>query len=571
MNLSLNQLGTIRGRLWAGFGVLVALLVVIGGLVRRSMSAIDGTMGSTLGAVEAQSRLASQLSSAVFQTLEAGSRYVEARDSVTEQTFHDQGWAAHRLQRQMNDQPGQTAEEIGLLAAIDSRLSEMEVKYALAHRLADLGRSDEAHRQASLARAAVRPLLDNIARLGQIKADKVRGASDALASLIHAREMALLLLVLVAAALGIGVVMITVRSIGGPLDALVSHAERLSRGDLTARTEDADMPGEFRILAVAMNQTGDSLSRVVSVAAATAENVATSAHQLSSVSEEISISASQMANAMSEVSHGAETQVHQLRSVDESLRQIRSSAGVVRERASEVQSLANDIERSAREKRAEIERTLGILVDVKQGVEKAAVEVTALNTTAADITRFVQAVSQIAEQTNLLALNAAIEAARAGDAGRGFAVVAEEVRKLAEQSQRAAEDIVQMTGQVTARVSTSSRAMESGVARVAEIERLSRAIDQALEVISGAAERTRAAAAGVGTAADQNAQAAESASTELEAIAKTAESHAAAAEEVNASTEEQSAACEEMTSASSILLQGSTQLKELVGGLRTER
>jgi methyl-accepting chemotaxis protein len=571
MNLSLNQLGTIRGRLWAGFGVLVALLVVIGGLVRRSMSAIDGTMGSTLGAVEAQSRLASQLSSAVFQTLEAGSRYVEARDSVTEQTFHDQGWAAHRLQRQMNDQPGQTAEEIGLLAAIDSRLSEMEVKYALAHRLADLGRSDEAHRQASLARAAVRPLLDNIARLGQIKADKVRGASDALASLIHAREMALLLLVLVAAALGIGVVMITVRSIGGPLDALVSHAERLSRGDLTARTEDADMPGEFRILAVAMNQTGDSLSRVVSVAAATAENVATSAHQLSSVSEEISISASQMANAMSEVSHGAETQVHQLRSVDESLRQIRGSAGVVRERASEVQSLANDIERSAREKRAEIERTLGILVDVKQGVEKAAVEVTALNTTAADITRFVQAVSQIAEQTNLLALNAAIEAARAGDAGRGFAVVAEEVRKLAEQSQRAAEDIVQMTGQVTARVSTSSRAMESGVARVAEIERLSRAIDQALEVISGAAERTRAAAAGVGTAADQNAQAAESASTELEAIAKTAESHAAAAEEVNASTEEQSAACEEMTSASSILLQGSTQLKELVGGLRTER
>jgi methyl-accepting chemotaxis protein len=383
--------------------------------------------------------------------------------------------------------------------------------------------------------------------------------------------MALLLLVLVAAALGIGVVMITVRSIGGPLDALVSHAERLSRGDLTARTEDADMPGEFRILAVAMNQTGDSLSRVVSVAAATAENVATSAHQLSSVSEEISISASQMANAMSEVSHGAETQVHQLRSVDESLRQIRGSAGVVRERASEVQSLANDIERSAREKRAEIERTLGILVDVKQGVEKAAVEVTALNTTAADITRFVQAVSQIAEQTNLLALNAAIEAARAGDAGRGFAVVAEEVRKLAEQSQRAAEDIVQMTGQVTARVSTSSRAMESGVARVAEIERLSRAIDQALEVISGAAERTRAAAAGVGTAADQNAQAAESASTELEAIAKTAESHAAAAEEVNASTEEQSAACEEMTSASSILLQGSTQLKELVGGLRTER
>jgi methyl-accepting chemotaxis protein len=61
-----------------------------------------------------------------------------------------------------------------------------------------------------------------------------------------------------------------------------------------------------------------------------------------------------------------------------------------------------------------------------------------------------------------------------------------------------------------------------------------------------------------------------SASSGLEVISKTAENHAAAAEQVNASTQEQSAACEEMTSASSLLLHGSTQLKEIVGGLKTE-
>jgi methyl-accepting chemotaxis protein len=60
-----------------------------------------------------------------------------------------------------------------------------------------------------------------------------------------------------------------------------------------------------------------------------------------------------------------------------------------------------------------------------------------------------------------------------------------------------------------------------------------------------------------------------SAANSLELIAKTAEGHATAAEEVNASTQQQSAACEQMTSASNVLLSGSTQLRELVGGLRT--
>src|SRR4029077_3427563 len=123
--------------------------------------------------------------------------------------------------------------------------------------------------------------------------------------------------------------------------------------------------------------------------------------------------------------------------------------------------------------------------------------VRALNTTVGDINAFVATVAQIADQTNLLALNAAIEAARAGDAGRGFAVVADEVRKLAEQSQLAADDIVRMTGQMTTRVTSSARAMETSAGQVGEIERVSRDIDSALTTISEAAERTRIAAVGV--------------------------------------------------------------------------
>ena len=561
-------LGTIRGRLWLGFGALVVLLLVAGALAQRSISQLAYAMATELSEVQQESRLASQLSASAAATLAAGTRYVESRDTASLNVFRDQGWISHRLQSEMNNRPGQRADELSAIAAVDAKLSSMEVHYALAHRLADLGRFESAHLEAGKAQVQVDSLLMHLEQLGAMKALKVSAASRRLQGESARRTLMLLGLIALAVASGIGVVLLTIRSIGAPLDTLVAHARKLSQGDLTARTRDG-LPDEFQILGNAMNQTGDSLSRVVSVAAQTAENVASSAHQLSSVSEQISISAGQMANAMTGVSQGAEEQVSQLRSIEEALDEIRSAADSVTGRSSEVRSLAGEIEGTAAEKRREVERAVAILVDVKHSVERAAAEVGALNATAADINRFVQSVMQIAEQTNLLALNAAIEAARAGEAGKGFAVVADEVRKLASQAQQAADDIVQMTAVVTRRVTSSSRVMEAGAARVVEIEAVSREIDDALRVISDAAGRARAAAEHAAGAAAANASAVVSASSGLQAIAKTAESHAASAQEVNASTQEQSKACEEMTSASNLLLQGSTQLRELVGGLKT--
>lgn len=568
MALAAFEWNTIRGRLWLGFSFVVALLVIAGILARGSLTGMSQTIAASLTEVQAEAELASRLSADVAKTIEAGARYLDSRDSAAQNAFRHYGLTAHDVQREMNDRPNQSATEVSTVASIDSKLSAMEVKYALAHRLADLGRMDAARQAAAGTRADIDELLNNIDRLGQLKANKVAAAKDQLAAETSRRTVYLIGLIGLALILAMLVVTYTVRRIGEPLDVLVKHARRLSEGDLSSRAE-GDMPGEFAILALAMNQTGESLSRVVAVAAKTAEEVSSSAHDLASVSEQISLSASQMASAMTEVSQGAEVQVQQLRSVDDTLEAIREAADGVKQRSAEVTDLARSIEGAAQSKRMEIDRALGILVDVKHSVERAAEEIRALNATVSDINRFVASVGQIADQTNLLALNAAIEAARAGDAGRGFAVVADEVRKLAEQSQKAADDIVQMTGAVTSRVTTSARAMEASAGRVGEIERVSRDIDSALRTITDAAERTRVAAVGVTGAAEANAFAVNSAASSLESIAKTAEGHAAAAEEVNASTQEQSAACEQMTSASNVLLHGSTQLRELVGGLRT--
>ena len=569
------RLGTIRGRLILGFAALIGLLLVAGVMARRTMMQMSTAVGSTLEGVQQEARQSAQLSGDVAQTLDAASSYMETHNPASLAAFRRFGWDAHRVQRDMNARLGRSTDssarkdlEAGLIASIDARFSDLEVRYALAHRLIDVGRPTEAAAEETRAREVVPALLADIEKLGELKAAKVAAVSKSLTSDADRRSLVLELLIGFAVVIGTFAVLLTIRSISAPLDVLVRHARSLSEGDLTVRTTER-LPAEFQILATAMNQTGDSLSRVVTVAAQTSEDVASSAHELASVSEQISLSAGQMATAMTEVSVGAEQQVRQLQSIDEALQAIHRSGDGVRDRSLEVTTFAGDIESTAAMKRTEIGRALGILSEVKSSVEQATSEVIALNAAVADINVFVQTVSSIADQTNLLALNAAIEAARAGAAGRGFAVVAEEVRTLAAKSQLAADDIVQLTGQVTRRVQSSTRAMETSTSRVAEIERVSRDIDEALSVISDAAERTRLAADGVSSAVTANASAAQSAASDVQAISRTAESHASAAQQVNASTQEQSAACEEMTSASHHLLEGSTQLRELVSGLRT--
>jgi methyl-accepting chemotaxis protein len=567
MSFAIIRFRSIRQRLLAGFWLLVGLTVVAGLAARASMLTMSSEIGATLSTVQEDAQLASRLSASITQELASATRYVEQRDSVVQADFRRFGWDAHMAQRAMNKNRGLTPEEVALVANIDAALSGVEVRYAIAHRLSDLNRRDEAARQAARARTMVTALLDDVDKLAQLKTQRVANASQALRRNADARAAWLLAVAGIAVGLGLLVVFSTVNWLSLPMRRLVVQARALSNGNFGVRTE-GELPGELRELAEAMNTTADSLARVVAVSTNTADDVANSARDLASVSEQISASAHQMAASMTEVSSGAESQVRQLRTVDEALRSIRTNADEMLQGTSEVTTLAGSIGDSARTRRSEIERALGILTTVRTTVRDAAKEVVALNHTADDINKFVATVSRIAEQTDLLALNAAIEAARAGVAGRGFAVVADEVRKLAEQAQAAAEDVVQLTRLVTARVASTTRAMDAGVANVAEIESVSRDIDEALNTITSAAERTREAAGSVALRAERNAHIVASAAKGVQSIAKTAEGHAAAAQQVSAATQEQSAACEQMSSASTQLLQGSVQLKDLVGALK---
>lgn len=569
MKSTAMQTQTIRRLLELGFSILIFLLLLAGFVGWASIVNISDEVGTTFTHANEVTQQSARFSHVITQEVQAATSYLNDGDPVAEADFRRLGLEAHGLHRTFTSSRSDLAGEVANTVVVDTRLAEVENAFAIAHRLRDLGRVEEAREQARQAGKLVEHLLIALQRVDRANNMAFMRASDSLREYALRRSALLVTVIGFALLLAFIIVLRTSREIGRPLRSLVRHAIQLSRGNLLNRTPTPGMPGEFRTLAEAMNHASESLSRVVSGAAHTADDVARSAGDLASASKQIADSAGQVAEAVGEVSLGAESQVQQLRKVNDALDGIRTRADGMVGGAAEVHALAGAIESEAEAKRSEMDRALQILLEVRSIVQNAAAEVSGLTVTAGEINDFVASVSRIAEQTNLLALNASIEAARAGPAGRGFAVVAAEVAKLAEQTQTAADDVVRLTEAVTARVTTTTRAMEGSSAHVGEIERVGRELNGALATIVAAAERTRQSAAVVTSAAQENVRAVEVAVQNLALIAKTAEGHAAAAMQVSASTEEQSAACEQMTSASTQLLVGSRQLKGLVGELRT--
>jgi methyl-accepting chemotaxis protein len=556
----------IRARLVLGFGIVLVLLAIAGTVGWRSMTVLSGAIRHSMKGVEQDARLSVTLSTDVAREIAVAARYIEQGESAAAE-FDSLRWQTHRTQRQLLRREGQTQEEVELVVGIDQQLSDAEVRYVAARRLAQLGRADEAVAQTDTARAIEAAMLTDLGKLAQVKGARVGRAESELEA--DANRWRLILAALLAAALviGCGVVLTILRSITGPLDQLAAHAGRLSEGDLTARTEDR-LPDELHILATAMNRTSDSLSRIGAGAARAADGIASSADDLSSISTQLAAAVGEVTESIEQVSAGATGQVAQLRRVDGALRAMLDTARRMVAEVREVAALAASIEHEAQARRAETERTIGTLFKIKATVEAAAGETVALNKAVADVSSFVRTVNDIAEQTNLLGLNAAIEAARAGEEGRGFAVVADQVRKLAMQAREGAENVAVLTRTITQQVNSTAAAMAAGAAHVEEIERVAHAVDGALTTIVHAAERTRVAADRVTELADGNALAAVEAAHDIAAVADTAVVHAEAAEGVRAATGQQEAACRMVAEATGRLTLNAGDLRSLVGELR---
>jgi methyl-accepting chemotaxis protein len=559
---------SIRARLLVGFGAVTALMLVAGVIGWTSMRSISAGIRAALQGVEQDSRLSTALATDVAREIAVAARYIEGGDDAAAAAFDSLRWETHATHRLLRRRERKSDDKVALVG-IDQSLSDAEVRYVVARRLMELGRTDEARAQADSAHAIEAAMLGELERLGDAKARRLAEAAAELEASAGKRALSLVALLLGALGLAAVAVLTVVRSVSGPLDRLADHAGKLSEGDLTARTA-GRLPGELGLLAEAMNRTSASLSRIGAGAAGQADSISRSADDLSAISEQLAAAVGEVTRSISQVSDGAAGQVVELKRVDEALRTMRDRAQRVVAEVHDVRQLAADIEAVARDRRMETARTLEALIQVKRTVQEAAAETEGLHAAVADIRLFVKTAGEIADQTNLLGLNAAIEAARAGAEGNGFAVVAGEVRKLAAQARAGAENVAAITRTITERVDSTARAMATGAARVDEIERVAVQIESALSTILEAAERTRAAAESVTAAAEGNAHAAIEAAGGIAAVAETAEVHAETAEGVRAATAQQESACLLVSEATRRLLGSASELRELVGGLRVD-
>ncbi|MCF4977044.1 HAMP domain-containing protein [Pseudomonas gessardii] len=349
----------------------------------------------------------------------------------------------------------------------------------------------------------------------------------------------LMLATALALAFGLFAAWAITRQIVIPLSQTLKVAERVAAGDLSHNLV-SQRQDELGQLQRAMQSMTMGLRDLIGGISDGVTQIASAAEQLSAVTEQTSagvnnqkVETDQVATAMNEMAA--------------TVQEVARNAEEASEAAVAADQQAREGDRVVGEAIAQIERLAGEVGNSTEAMGH-------LKRESDKIGSVLDVIKSVAQQTNLLALNAAIEAARAGEAGRGFAVVADEVRSLAQRTQKSTEEIEELIV-----------GLQSGTQQVATI------MDNSRSLTDSSVELTRRA----GNALENITRTVSAIQAMNQQIATTAEQQSAVAEEINRSVlnvrdvSEQTAAASEETAASSTeLARLGTHLQALVGRFR---
>lgn len=271
-----------------------------------------------------------------------------------------------------------------------------------------------------------------------------------------------------------------------------------------------------------------------------------------------------VAVSIDEINRGAEQNAESIGSISATLEQISAGAQEISAGASEVNHNTQQAVAEAGNGMAMLEAVVGQNDNISRAMSEISGVTSNLAKGSEDIRGIVDVISNIAGQTNLLALNAAIEAARAGEAGRGFAVVAEEVRKLAEQSAHATQEIAAIIGdmgqEITLAVSTAERAnteVDKGKTAAQNTKQGFASIIDKLNIVKTGIEQ-------IAVAIDETAKGSQAMVSSVENISAVAEETSATTHAVAASAEEQTAGMHDIDQNAGMLTKLAHDLNDIV-------
>jgi methyl-accepting chemotaxis protein len=562
------MLSSLRSRVLGGMIVLIALVFAIALIGVRTIRSLDRSVDQELSLLLESADLSNGLIASLSSEVRSAEQYLVRPSETVRRRFIDDGDSAYVYQRRYRTLGALTTSDRYIVNKIASNQAGLEVTYATAHALTDLGRDDAARRLADRARAPADTLLGDVRALALAQNNRSLARATELRQEAGRRRSLLWVLFFVSLVIGIGTSLWTVRSVDGPLRRLVAAADRFGAGDLR-RVQLNKMPTELDQLARAMDGMAGRLRGVVVSVVKEASQIGNSASDFSAMSEELAASSGEISTAMVKIASSAEQQVRGMEKADALLLNLRQIAETNATASARMVELGNRIQELAARHRGDVAAAGQTLLSIREVVSTSARQVQELARLSEPITDFIDLIRQISSQTNLLALNAAIEAARAGEHGRGFAVVAEEVRRLADSSSTAAEEVAKTVQFIRNQVRDVSETMDVGSAKVQGIEGVAMAAARALEDIAAAVQEVHTAASEVVREAEANRQIVAHLGERTQEVSLAATEHASASEEVTAAAEEQTASTEEMAAGAGDLLQGATRLTALMQDFKT--